>query len=144
MIRGKSRWNFLLYFLYRIRMEFNTQRIATPVSANTASHMEAIPMSPSTMTSAFTASANTTFWLEIAPVLFAILIAGRDRVHAGSHKYDISSLDRGIRTTAHRSSDVGACENRCVIDPIADEYRAPLSARSFCRISSLSAGRSFA
>lgn len=49
---------------------------------------------------------------------------GRDRIHTGSHKYDISSFDRGIRTTAHRSSDIGACENRCVIDPIADEHRA--------------------
>ena len=56
-------------------MEFSTQRIATPVSANTASHMEAIPMRPKIMTRAFTARANTTFWLEIAPVLLAIRMA---------------------------------------------------------------------
>ena len=29
------------YFLYNIRMEFSTHSIATPESANTASHMEA-------------------------------------------------------------------------------------------------------
>lgn len=144
MIRGKSRWNFLLYFLYRIRMEFNTQRIATPVSANTASHMEAIPMSPSTMTSAFTASANTTFWLEIAPVLFGDPDRGRDRVHAGSHKYDISSLDRGIRTTAIAAPTSAPARTGASLIPSPTNIALPLSARSFCRISSLSAGRSFA
>ncbi len=30
-----------LYFLYRLRMAFSTHNMATPLSANTAAHMEA-------------------------------------------------------------------------------------------------------
>ena len=125
-------------------MEFNTQRIATPVSANTASHMEAIPMSPSTMTSAFTASANTTFWLEIAPVLFAILIA-----------VGIASMLEVINTTSAASIAASAplpiaaptsapARTGASLIPSPTNIALPLSARSFCRISSFSAGRSFA
>ncbi len=39
-----------LIFLYRIRMEFSTQIMATPVSANTAIHMLACPARPRIIT----------------------------------------------------------------------------------------------
>ena len=53
-------------------MEFSTQSIATPESANTAIHMEAIPHSPNTITAAFTANAKITFSFAIRLVAFAI------------------------------------------------------------------------
>ena len=53
-------------------MEFNTQSMATPESANTAIHMEAKPASPRIMTRTFTARAKTTFWAAMAPVFFAM------------------------------------------------------------------------
>ena len=42
-------------------MELSTHSTATPESANTASHMDAKPKSPSAITAAFTSSAKITF-----------------------------------------------------------------------------------
>lgn len=53
-------------------MEFSTQSMATPLSAKTAIHMEACPVSPSAITSALIASANMTFCQAILVVVFAM------------------------------------------------------------------------
>ena len=59
---------------YKIRMEFKTHSMATPLSANTAIHMEAWPASPRIITRAFTARAKTTFCHAIRLVDFAMEI----------------------------------------------------------------------
>ena len=46
---------------FSARMAFRMASTITPTSANTASHILAMPSAPSTSTSAFTASANTMF-----------------------------------------------------------------------------------
>lgn len=61
-------------FIYSMRIELSTHSIATPVSANTASHMDAIPNRPRIITRILTASANTMFSLETIFALRAILI----------------------------------------------------------------------
>ena len=63
------------YFLYSSRMLLSTHSIATPESANTASHIDASPSRPSTITSIFTASAKITFCQAIRLVLRAIRMA---------------------------------------------------------------------
>ena len=49
------------FFVYSSRRELRTHRIDTPVSANTAAHKDAWPVSPKIITSAFTPRAKTTF-----------------------------------------------------------------------------------
>ena len=53
-------------------MEFSTHSIATPVSANTAIHMEANPHSPRIITAILIARANTMFCQEMATADLAI------------------------------------------------------------------------
>lgn len=64
--------NSYIFFLYRTRMEFRMQSMATPVSANTAIHMDAKPQRPRIITQILTASAKTTFCQEIRLVARAI------------------------------------------------------------------------
>ena len=63
-----------VYFL-NIRIEFKTHRRATPLSANTASHILAIPSNPKIITTILIASANTTFCTAALIALRAISIA---------------------------------------------------------------------
>ena len=53
-------------------MEFKIAMTDTPTSANTASHILAIPNAPSISTIAFTPSANTIFWCTMESVFLAI------------------------------------------------------------------------
>ena len=53
-------------------MELSTHSMATPLSAKTAIHMDAYPVSPSAMTKALTASANITFCQAMRVVTFAM------------------------------------------------------------------------
>ena len=60
-------------FAYKTLIEFNTQSMATPESAKTAIHIDAIPQSPNTITDTLTAKAKTTFSYAIFLVFLAML-----------------------------------------------------------------------
>ena len=96
------------------------------------------------MTRAFTARANTTFWLEIAPVLLAIRMASGmasmlDVMKTTSAASMAASAPLPIAAPTSAPASTGAS-----LIPSPTNIALPFSARSFCKISSLSAGRSFA
>ena len=69
------RCHFLSFSVYRQRMALRMAKNATPTSANTASHMGALPSAPITRTMAFTVRAKTMFSRTIRTVLRAMRMA---------------------------------------------------------------------
>ena len=124
-------------FCTSMRTELSTHSIATPVSANTASHMEAWLVRPSTMTSSLTRQRED----NIFP---------GDNVRAACNLTEVGTEDRSafMNTTsaasmaasaaaAHRRADIRACEYGRIIDAVADEHDRAVLLTDFIQCSQL-------
>ena len=97
---------------------------STPTSAKTAIHMLASPVAPSTSTSALTARAKITFCQTIFHGAAGKPNGQRQLAGRIVHQDDISGLNGGIAAQgAHGDTDIGAGQNRSIIDAIADEHQ---------------------
>ena len=79
-------------FIYSMRIELSTHSIATPVSANTASHMD------------------------------GDLDRDRDGSQVGLHEHHICGLDCRICAAAHCRADVCTGEYGSIVDAVTDEH----------------------
>ena len=93
---------------------------STPTSAKTAIHMLASPVAPSTSTSALTARAKITFCQTIFMVR-RDPHGQRDLGRVVVHQDNVRGLNGGIAAQgAHGDTDIGAGQNRSIIDAIAN------------------------
>lgn len=102
-------------------MEFSTHSTETPVSARTATHMEAYPIRPRIMTNNLMESANTTFCFAMRTVSAAIAKESGDSLHIRGQVLNIHHFNSCVHTTAHRCANVCCCQQWGIVDAVAHE-----------------------
>ena len=65
----------IVFYFFKVLKAFNVAKTVTPTSANTASHIFAIPKNTNNSTSILTPIANVIFSFEILIVFLAVFIA---------------------------------------------------------------------
>ena len=92
----------------------------TPVSPNTAHHMDAYPIRPNAMIRILTAIANTTFCHATRNV--ALDKSRSDGSQGRTHEYNICRFDSRISTATHRATYISTSKHWCIVDAVAYEH----------------------
>ena len=123
---GKIIPSFRITTFRSARVELTTAASDTPMSAKTASHMDAIPIVPKATKMSFIESAMNDVLPDNPPGL-ACDFNGLDHFQRRiGHEHHIGRFDGRIRAErAHGNPDIGPGDDRSVVDPVADESEFP-------------------